>query len=211
MSLSTFVLLAGCHGTADGPSGAKTSEYFPVGGSRRAEYISEDETIGMSLTVEKIGSPETIGNFQVATFESSLSSETPTILGSVKWSSQLGEGIKIHAYSEGADGDFTTFDSPILVTSEHDLSNPGDVQTTTTNGATFTSTFVGFEDCPSPWGPDYHDCLHLSIEDGNGDNGTGPFFAGDYWLVTRYGPAWMKLTGNMERWNLIEYDWDTGG
>jgi hypothetical protein len=53
--------------------------------------------------------------------------------------------------------------------------------------------------------------MHLKIDDGDGDDTIGPFFAGDYWLVTRYGPAWMKLTGDSGTWTLADYDWDTGG
>lgn len=210
MTLSILLALTACQQTI-GRTGTKTSEFFPMDGDRQATYVSEDETVTASLNVEKIEPSETIDDLEVVTFEYSLSGDSLTIVGAVKWSAAAGHGIKIHAWSEGPAGEFTVFDSPILVTNERDYANVGEVVTTTTNGYTFTSTFVGFQDCPVQWGLDWEGCLHLTIDDGDGDPSAGPFFAGDYWLVTRYGPAWMKLTGNTEKWNLIDYDWDTGG
>ena len=49
--------------------------------------------------------------------------------------------------------------------------------------------------------------MHIRLDDGDGDDMAGPNFAGDYWLVQRYGPAWMHLTGYTEKWNLARYEW----
>jgi hypothetical protein len=211
MIASLLIVLAACDGTTVTKSGTRTAQFFPMDGQRTAVYVNEDTGITENLEVSKIEPTESIDGREVVTFEHSLSGASLTVKGAVKWASAPGEGIKIYGFRDGPDGDFTMFDTPVLVTSENDTENPGESVTTTTNGYTFTSTFIDFEDCPVQWGLDWTGCMHLKIDDGDGDDTTGPIFAGEYWLVTRYGPAWMKLTGDGQKWNLADYDWDTGG
>jgi hypothetical protein len=201
---------AGCDGPITDCGPTKTAQFFPTDGQRAATYASDDARIADTLEVTKLDPTETIDGHDVVTFEHTFSDGT--VKGAVKWASSRGEGIRIYGYREGPDGDFTMFDPPVLVTPENDRENPGGSVTTTTDGYTFTSSFVDFEDCPVPWGDrPWTGCMHLKIDDGDGDDTIGPFFAGDYWLVTRYGPAWMKLTGDSATWTLADYDWDTGG
>ncbi|MDP2314076.1 MAG: hypothetical protein Q8P41_14335 [Pseudomonadota bacterium] len=203
----SLVLLVACVDNKPNFPGTKMSPYFPMDGGRQAEYNNEDPTgVPWQLVVEKIEPVEMVDEEEVVTFEWS-NHDTGEIVGAVKWSASSGDGIKIHAFSVGT-GDFTTFDTPVLVSDDDDLMLRDDTVTTETNGYTFTATLVGFEDCTVDWGLDWEDCAHINLDDGDGDDTTGPIFAGDYWLVQRYGPAWMQLTGYEEKWNLAHYDWD---
>lgn len=201
-----FTLLVACDGGLVDYKGTQMSEFFPYDGSRQAEYFNEDvDNVDWKLVVEKVEPVEQIGAYEVVTFEWSNYS-TGEIVGAVKWSSSSGDGIHIHGYSVGT-GDVTTFDPPIAFTDDDDYMKAGESVTTQTGGMTFTATFVGVEDCPVQWGLEWEDCLHIELDDGDGDDSAGPIFAGDYWLVQRYGPAWMHLTGYSEKWNLARYDW----
>ena len=203
--LLSLVLLA-CVDNRPEFKGTKMSPYFPMDGERTAEYNNGDvEGVPWKLVVEKVDQIERVNEEDVVTFEW-YRDDTGELLGAVKWSATSGEGIKIHAFAQGVE-DFTTFDTPVLVSEEDDTMTRGSSVTTETNGYTFTSTLVGFEDCPVDWGLEWEDCAHISIDDGDGDDMTGPNFAGDYWLVQRYGPAWMELTGYPQKWNLAHYEW----
>jgi hypothetical protein len=208
--LSLLVLTA-CHRPDLSITGMKTSPFFPTDGSRTATYVSDDATIADTLQVDKIEPTETIDDREVVTFEYARSGESLTSIGDVKWSSVSGSGIKIFGYSEGTGGEMIMFDTPVDFTDDDDYEKPNETITTTTNGYTFTSTFIDLQDCPVDWGLDWIGCMHIKLDDGDGDDTAGPFFAGEYWLVTRYGPAWMKLTGDTANWNLADYNWDSGG
>ena len=204
--LFSLALLAACVDNAPKFQGTKMSPFFPMDGERQAEYVNEDvDGTPWQLFVEKIEPVERVDEEDVVTFEWSRD-DTAEIVGAVKWSSSSGKGIKIHAYAVGVD-DFITFDTPVNVTDDDDLMLRGESVTTETNGYTFTATLVGFEDCPVQWGIEWEDCAHITLDDGDGDDAAGPIFSGDYWLVQRYGPAWMQLTGFEEKWNLAHYDW----
>lgn len=204
--LLSLALLSACTGTG-GPDfpGIKMSPNFPMDGSRRAVYFN-DAVEDWKLVIEKKEPPERVNEEDVVTFEWSRS-DTEEIIGAVKWSSTSGEGIKIHGYAVGLE-DFITFDPPVLVSDDDDKMLRGDsVTTETNNGYTFTSTYIGPEDCPVNWGNKWTDCVHIRLDDGDGDDMVGPIFAGDYWLVQRYGPAWMELSGYPGKWDLSDYDW----
>ena len=205
-----LVLLAGCESKDGiGFSGTQTSPYFPMDGDRTALYYNENPEVAWTLHVEKQEPTQLVDGMEVVNFEYSNDTDG-TILGIVQWSSTTGEGIKIHGYSEGT-GDIVPFVPPINVSDPTDYMNRNDVVTTETDQGTFTSEFVGFENCPVQWGIDNWDCLNLVLDDGDGDASAGRFFVGSYWLVTRYGPAWMQLTGYDEKWNLADYDWSGEG
>lgn len=205
--------LVACDGGTTTFRGTQISGYFPYDGQRTAEYVNEaPEEVPWKLVVEKIEPTERVGDLEIVTFEWSKKegSDITGIVGSVKWSSVDGDGVQIHGYSVGTDA-FVTFDPPVQVSDDDDYMKVGESVTTETGGYTFTSTFVGVEDCPVQWGLDWEDCLHFTIDDGDGDDNAGPIFAGDYWVVQRYGPAWMHLTGYEAKWNLAHYEWSNEG
>jgi hypothetical protein len=206
--LVPLLLAVGCTGGGStyGYQGLKMSPYFPMDGERQAEYANEDvDNVPWKLEVEKVDETETSGSTEIVTWEQ-YRDDTAELVGAVKWSADSSDGIQIHAYAVGTD-DFTVFDPPIAVSDNSDYMNRGDSVVTETGGMTFTSTFVEVVDCPVQWGLDWEDCVHMRIDDGDGDDTVGPIFAGDYWLVTRYGPAWMHTTGYDDKWNLAHYDW----
>jgi hypothetical protein len=203
-------LLVACDGGTTTYRGTQLSEYFPYDGTRSAEYINEDtENIGWKLVVDKLEPTSRQGDYELVTFEWS-NFDDGSILGSVIWSSSNGDGIHIHGYSVGTDAPIT-FDPPIQFGDDDDYMSVGEEVVTETGGYTFTATYIGNEDCPVQWGLDWEGCLHMRLDDGDGDDMAGPIFAGDYWLVQRYGPAWMHLTGYTEKWNLARYDWSGDG
>ena len=80
---------------------------------------------------------------------------------------------------------------------------PGASVVTTTGGWTFTSTLEASEPCPNPWVEDWNDCLKMVLE----DDGSGSLVSGNYWLVPRYGVAWMRRTADADTWKLRDADW----
>jgi hypothetical protein len=210
----SLVFLVACTG-APGPgfNGTKLSDYFPMEGGRSATYVNADATVPYKLEMEKLDQPEQIGERQVWTFEY-YEDETFSLIAAVKWSNVSGDAAYIHAWA-GADGVFTPYDPPISVTADNGYMHVGDVVTTDSGGVTWTSTYVGTEDCPVQWGLDWEDCAHMKISDGGADPSaadpaTRPFFVGDYWVVPRYMIAWMDVRGYDDKWNLADYDYDTG-
>ena len=210
MHLLLPLVLLGCQPAAPGYPGTKMNEYFPFDGEREAEYINDDiENVPWKLVIEKISPTELVDTAEVVEMEWT-NFDTGDVLGSVRWSSDSSNSVQIHGYSDAA-GEYITFDTPIQVTDDSNYMRKGDSVVTETNGFTFTSTLVGVESCPVIWTTDDWECEHILIDDGDGDDMAGPLFAGDYWLVTRYGPAWMKLTGDDQKWVLGHYDWDAAG
>lgn len=201
------LLAAGCTGGDTTARGSNLATFFPTDGERHAEYINASPgDVPWTLIVEKLEPTETVEGVELVTFEWTRE-DTGDLLGAVKWSSSTADGIRIHAWS-GPDGAFVVFDDPVEVADREMWS--GDVLETPTNGATFTSTFVGFEDCAVSWGEEFEGCAHLSIDDGDGDPMTGPLFAGDYWMANGQGPAWMQTTGYAEKWDLSYFLWSAG-
>lgn len=177
--------------------------WMPLDGDRRAEYVNEN--LDWSLIVEKTMTTSGEDGVDIVTMEWTRG-DTGEVLGSVLWSSAHDEGVYIHGYSVGAEAP-TTFDTPVAFTDEDGVMQPGDSVQTTTNGYTFTSTFIRTADCPTAWTEDWSGCPHFRLDDGDDDDLSGPIFAGDYWLEEPYGPAWMLLTGYTEIWNLADYEW----
>lgn len=200
--------LAGCSGGGAAYNGTSMTEYFPFDGGRDGEFVNADSTIGYHLLTHKVEPTELAEDGrETATFE--VSKDDGTLLYSVKWSVRSNEPVRIEAYSEGT-ADFTVYDPPIDVVDAFMIT--GDTIESSTAGMNFTGTYLGPEDCPVLWGGlDWTDCAHINLDDGDGDTTTGPKFAGDYWLVARYGQAWMTLTGDTQPWQLSDYQWDTGG
>lgn len=203
--------LCGCPGGGSQYNGTSMVEYFPFDGGRDGEFVNNDSTIAYHQLTHKVEPTELAEDGrETATFE--VSTNDGTLLYAVRWSTRSNQPVRIEAwadYSAGADSAFTVFDPPIDVVDA--FMRSGDTMETSTGGTTFTGTYVGPEDCPVLWGGlDWEDCAHIRLDDGDGDDSVGPKFAGDYWVVARYGQAWMQLTGDAEAWRLSDYTWDTG-
>jgi hypothetical protein len=210
MRLLLLPLAVACTGNAPTYQGLKMSDYFPTDGQRDAEYVNDDpDTVPFTLEVQKVEPTETVGTTEVVTFEW-YNEDTGELMGAVKWGSSSQDSIQIFAYAVGTD-DYTTFDTPVQLTDDSNYMNRGESVVTETNGFTFTSTFSDVQDCPTVWDASWSDCVHITLDDGDGDDMAGPIFVGEYWLVHRYGPAWMKLTGYADNWNLAHYDWEVDG
>ena len=84
---------------------------------------------------------------------------------------------------------------------------PGDSVTSSGGGWNFTSTFESVEPCPNHWvGEDWDECLRFTLDDGV-DGPGGAAIAGSYWIVPRYGIAWMQLEGDPDVWRLVKANW----
>jgi len=207
-TLLTLAMLAGCD-KSDGDSGDASAGYqlyenFPLDGQRRWVYANDDEAVGFNLEVELVSS-EVLGDAEV--FElAHIDQGSGAPLRSVWWSSDSSAGVQIHAYAEGGGGR-VDLDPP--VTFAQPRMDPGDEVTSGAGGWDFTSTFVGGEPCANHWvGDDWDRCLHVRLDDGDGDDGAGAPFAGDYWLVPRYGAAWLETTGDSDTWVLLNAFWE---
>ena len=205
-SASLLFILAGCTGEGPTYSGTSMTDFFPFDGGRDAEYVNDDTTVAWHLLTHMVPETVVVDNRETATWEYRM--DDGTLLYAVKWSVRSNQPVQIEAWADGT-GEFVTFDPPIVVANAFMLSN--DSVTTETGGMTFTSTYIGPEDCTVIWGGlEWEDCAHIRIDDGDGDDMAGPKFAGDYWLVTRYGQAWATTTGYAQPWKLSDYDWDIG-
>lgn len=182
--------------------GDTLADELPTDGQRRYEYLNTDPGAAFTLVVEKVDAVEVDGVEHVTYAWTREDTDAP--LGSVTWSSSESDGIAIHAWTDAA-GVEEVFTPPVVVAQGR--SRVGDVVTTTTGGRDFTSTYVGREDCPVPYGVDLEDCARVSVDDGDGDEMAGPLFAGEYWLVPTYGIAWMHTTGYAATWELSDFEW----
>lgn len=199
---------AGCKGgNRYGYSGFALYHYFPLDGQRSWEYVSDD--FSYKLVVEKTG-VERKRDFQIVQLdysEQDPATQEKTLDYSIKWSSDSTNGVLVHGVKvEGQDTDWQTFDTPVELGKNV---VKGDQTTTETNGTTFTSTFVGVEDCPNNWVTDTWQCLHITID----DEGAGYPFSGDYWLAASWGPSRFTPTGQSNPWVLAKGDFtpeDTG-
>lgn len=207
----TLFLLA-CDGGGTQPyAGLKVSDYFGVDGQRHAVYNNEDTTITWQLNVEKKDQTNLVDGREVVTFEYTRG-DTFEVLGSIQISVVPGDEVLAHGYSLGATGETLTFDPPVALTADDDAMLMGDevVTETTDSGGTkwnFTSTLVEqVSECPTTFSKDFAKCAHFFIDDGDGDDLTGPLFTGDYTLVNAWGPAYMTIPGWETEWTLTRYE-----
>ncbi len=183
-------------------SSVRLAELFPYDGSREASYFQDG--VEDQLHVEKTDVDDD-GGTEVVTW-TWTNDTTGARVGRLSLSATADDGVFFHAWTD-ADDVLTTCDPPLALTEAGDRLWDDAPVITETAGRTFTVSLVGREDCPVQWGLDWEDCTRIRIDDGDGDDSAGPFFAGDWWLVDRYGPAWMHVTGQSERWDLARYDW----
>jgi hypothetical protein len=204
-----ITLFIACDPGTVGYSGTSMSEFFPLDGSRAATYTNDDASVPYKLAMQKI-EPTTQGeNREIVVLEYS-EDEGDTLFFSVGWSVQAGDAVQVHNYSVGT-GELITFDPPLQITDDDDAMRTGEsivFDTTGSDGSawTVTSTYVEpVPECPTLYTDKWTDCVRVTIDDGDGDDSVGLPFAGDYTLVTGYGPAYMTVTGDSAAWDLTNY------
>ncbi|MEC7946703.1 MAG: hypothetical protein VX265_03985 [Myxococcota bacterium] len=196
-SLISAVAVTGCGGPSTTYAGASIHEYLPLEGDREWEYWQCEPSSSSctpdadfeTLLVEKNPTTRSAGNSEVVTLEYSVL-EPIELLHTIDWSSDSRTGIQIHGWSVGADGSESfRADSPITV-SEY-KANQDDVFESTTDGLTFTSTFLGETECTTHWVPnDPYKCVQFRIEGGNGDEPiVGDWYFSQSWGMVRHQPT----------------------
>ena len=206
--ISVIALAAACGVKApDGGDSAPSTgayqlwDYFPLDGQRSWEYASDDMSVDHELVVRLAEGTTSAGDAVVHRLER-YNEDTGAALGATLWSSDSVDGVQIHGYETDA-GDAVDFPEPVLFAPTH--GDPGDAVESSAGGWDFTSTFEAVEPCPNHWvGEEWDSCLHLRLDDGDG----GAPFAGDYWLVPRYGAAWLRTTDDTDTWFLVKANWE---
>lgn len=196
-SIALAALALACTGSTTTYPGDRIYEYFPLEGERRWRYAMEDDSAGYLLEVEKIDGTVIDGS-EVVTLEYRRS-DTLDLLYTTVWSSDEAGGILIYS-SEVQGGDSKTYSPPVQF-AEYQMRG-GDEVVTETGGMTFTSTYVAKEECPNLWVSDVWECLHINIDDGDGDDMVGAPFAGDWWIAGSWGPSIFQPTGWSAPWVL---------
>lgn len=211
-ALATTVALIGCGGPSTTYAGASIHEYLPLEGDRVWEYWQCDpgddgcapDAAFQTLLVEKSPTTSSAGNDEVVTLEYSILEPTE-LLYTIDWSSNSRTGIRIHGWTVGAEGEATDPSSPITV-SEYKATKE-DAFETTTDGLTYTSTFIGETECTTHWVPnDPYKCVQFRIEGGNGDE----VILGDWYFAQSWGMVKHQPVDLTAPWVLAcsEYDND---
>jgi hypothetical protein len=120
---------------------------------------------------------------------------TGEVLRRVKWSSDVLDGIFIHAYDDG-DGYIDL--EPPLHFAEKEMERNDAVETETA-GASWTSTFRGIEECPIQLVASWPECAKMELTTSDGD---GYPLAGTYWLTAGNGTAALQLATDNGQWQL---------
>lgn len=197
--LATFAplaLLLACDGGESQYGGHNVYEYYPLDKERSWKYAMDDDSAGYILEVEKVASVDQQG-VEVATLE--YRKQDSDLLYSVDWSSSSASGVLIYGYTVQG-GDTVSFDTPVQF-ADYQM-QAGDQVMTETNGMTFTATFQGIEECSNLWTSEVWDCAHVTLDDGDGDDMTGPPFAGDWWGAGSWNASRFQNTGWTADWVL---------
>jgi hypothetical protein len=204
-------LLAGCGADDADPTttdGYSLYDNFPLDGERRWVYASDDASVAHHLEIVMVPEAETLTGAAAHELQR-WNQDTGAHLGSAWWSSDSSDGIQIHAYQDPG-SPRVDLDPPAAFAAPR--MDPGDAVESSAGGWDFVSTFIGGEPCENHWvGDDWDRCLHVRLDavgsdDGDGDAGAP--FAGDYWLVPRYGAAWIQATGDTDTWVLLNAFWE---
>ncbi len=225
-------LLVGCFGEPKYDYGGFSShQYFPIDGTARSwEFYDRDGDLGWQLLAEMTDKSRS-GGVQIATIEYAQS-DPYKLLYDVRWSSDSSKGIQIHGYGvadgfqwsnvagsgdTGAGGDTGSAAgddsagpglssvslSPPIQFAKYQVT-PGDSETTSTGGVTYTSTFEEVENCPNAWNEEW-ECLRFVL---TSDSANPAPFVGTWWLATTYGPSWFLPDGKATPWVLRKTEWD---
>jgi hypothetical protein len=201
------VLLAGCPPKQNpfGYGGTLMYEFFPFDGLRTWEFISTNEELAYSLVaIMQEADPEAkepkdgISRYTVDYTKHCRGADATCFEGEVirtiTWSSDIQEGVRIHDYEDPSSG-LIEFEPPILIAPEK--MERDEEAVTDTGGFTWTSTLLGTESCPVKMNVDWTDCVHFSLDDGDGDDSTNPGLVGEYWAIVGYNVVTVQLNSDM--------------
>ena len=202
-----LLVLAAC----DSPvtySGYQMDRYFPFDGQGRTwEFESTDAAVDHRIvaTLDTAFATHEDGYTRIfsVTYDKDCKADdgscTDAWIRDVRWSSDAVEGVRIWGYETAAGT--VSYDPPIVLADPEMLAD--EFVTTETGGVTWTATFLGNEVCPVIWTSEWADsCIHISLDDGDGNPATGEYLAGDYWAITQYNVVGMRLTSDTGTWQL---------
>ena len=205
-----------------GYSGTLMYELFPFDGIRTWEFISTDEELAYSLVgtmreqdpdakVPKDGATLYTIDYTKNCRGADAGCTTGEVLRSITWSSHIEEGVRIHDF-EDANG-LVEYNPPIVVATakmERD-----DVAETKADGYTWSSTLKATEACSVQMNVDWPDCVHFTLDDGDGDDTTNPGLVGDYWAIAGFNVVTFQLVSDIVivdeeevgQWELVGHDY----
>ena len=187
-------------------------ESVPFDGQRTWEYVSSDEALPYKLVVEIFGPGEpglldaivyTL-HYKQDCFLPDPACVDGEILRIIKWSSDPVRGVMVHGF--GDLGAMQDFDPPIKISA--DDANRGDSWETVTGGATWTSTYVGIENCDVAMVQTWPECFRFEVET---DAGEGYPLAGTWWSAQANGVARMEIATETGQWKLNDLWCDEPG
>jgi hypothetical protein len=205
--LGTLSVLSACTGGGYTYGGYKVYDHFPLDGYRTWDYAQGDESVEWQMAVEKDPNTSETDDYEIITLNYRVD-DPETNLFAIDWSSDSIKGVLIHGFVDYETGDSSDFDPP-LVFGEYQMV-PGAEVSTETGGRTWTSTFESVEECPNHWvttDEDTWECLKFTLDDGDGDDLSGPPFAGSWWIAPRYGTSRFIPTGYDDAWVLTKATW----
>ncbi len=210
-ALALLPLLAACTtAPPDQPNviGEDMSGYFPSDGERTWFYIDENGDTNYydaAVLMDDTRTDELRGNeiFTIAHFKdcrSEIDCVDKEPLWSMEFSSDYGDGIFLHSLGD------TVFDEPIKLTARRPLK--GDSFQTTTNGATYTSTYEDKVDCehnyPGWTGENDPECVWFTVDDGGA--GTGHNF--EFWSAGGVGWTAFRFEAEGKLWLMREVQYE---
>lgn len=187
-------------------SGTDMKDLFPFDGERTWEFLNSDVSIPYKLigTLQPEGEPMGAVTLYTVQFtkECVQVGEPCTdgeLMWSTSWTSNLTDGVFIHRYTV-ADGAAVELDPPLQIATGR--MKKDDVIETTTDGSTWTSELMGFEECPVNMAVSWDSCARLEVASSAGD---GAPLAGTYWANAGFNVVAMELPWDIELWGLSKH------
>jgi hypothetical protein len=203
-------LLAGCTSpNTIAYLGERMDQYFVFDGDRSWEFISDDTSLPYlmigDLQEEFVSINEGSTRIYTIRYKTDCLGAGECDDGAFIWSLDLSfdsiYGAQIHGITVGSEP-ATVFDPAVVLTTPY--INQGDVFETVSGGVTYTSTFIGFEQCPVQWNVDWPKCVHFTLDDG----GAGTPLAGDYWANVGFNLVAMDMDMDESFWQLLSAKYD---
>jgi hypothetical protein len=205
--------LAGCQpkNTFSG-SGIDITQFFPFDGDavQHWEFINRDSAVSYKLVADQSPVIEESPDGQIYAVDWTIECVSadpycvPGLTKTVKWRVTESRGVFLHGVSDGL-GNTTNFTPPIQL-AEAEMNTDDTVQTVT-NGATFTATYLGYETCPVRWAVDWgDDCIHINLDDGDGNPDTNGLVTGDYWAIIGFNVVAVQSQSDSDVWELSTFD-----
>ena len=201
------ILLTGCPPKENpyGYGGTLMYEFFPFDGIRTWEFISTNEDLPhtMVATMREIDPDakepkDGITRYTVDYSKHCRGASADCVEGelirTITWSSDLEEGVRVHDYEDPISGP-VEFQPPILIAPEK--MERDDTAVTETGGFTWTTTLIATEMCPVHMNVDWPDCIHFSLDDGDGDDTTNAGLVGEYWAIVGYNVVAVQLLAEL--------------